>query len=314
MSLPKIPASYFGSVLGLAGLANAWRAAHQAWALPAAPGEVLAAVATATWLVLVVLYAAKWLQAPDAAREEARHPVQCCFIGLAGVATMLVALCVKPYSPLAAQALVVAGAVFTLGFAVWRTGALWRGERDEAATTPVLYLPVVAGSFVTAIVGTALGHAELGKFAFGGGLFGWLAIESVLLRRLYNGPQMPAPMRPTLGVQLAPPVVGAVAYLAVNGGQPDLLAHALVGYGVLQALVLLRLARWIGEQPLGPGYWAFTFGATALATATIRLAHGPGEQGLAVIAFAAANLVVLGMAAVSTRGFLRALRAKPAQA
>ncbi len=312
MTPPRVPASYFGSVLGLAGLANAWRAAHQAWTLPAAPGEGLAALATATWLVLVALYAAKWLQVPDQAREEARHPVQCCFIGLVGVAAMLVALCVKPYSAPAAQGLFVAGAAFTLGFAIWRTGALWRGERDEAATTPVLYLPVVAGSFVTATVASALGHQDLARFAFGGGLFAWLAIESVLLRRLYSGPQMPPPLRPTLGVQLAPPVVGAVAYLAVNGGQPDLLAHALVGYGVLQALILLRLARWIGEQPLGPGYWAFTFGATALATATIRLARSPGEQGLAIAAFVAANLVVLGVAAISVRGFARTLRAKPA--
>ncbi|WP_165186057.1 dicarboxylate transporter/tellurite-resistance protein TehA [Caulobacter soli] len=314
MSLPKIPASYFGAVLGLAGLANAWRAAHHAWALSAAPGEALALLATATWLALLILYAAKWLRAPDAAREEARHPVMCCFIGLVGVATMLVALCVSPYWRAAALALFVAGSAFTLGFAIWRTGALWRGERDEATTTPVLYLPVVAGSFVTATVAAALGFGELGKLAFGGGLFAWLAIESVLLRRLYTGPQLPPALRPTLGIQLAPPVVGAVAYLSVNGGQPDLLAHALVGYGVLQALILVRLARWIGEQPLGPGYWAFTFGATALATATIRLARSPGEQGLAVACFVAANVVVLGVAAVAARGFFRAMRTKPAVA
>jgi tellurite resistance protein len=38
-------------------------------------------------------------------------------------------------------------------------------------------------------------------------------------------------MRPTLGVQLAPPAVGAVAYLGVTQGPPDIFAHALIGYG-----------------------------------------------------------------------------------
>ncbi len=31
VKVPIVPASFFGFVLGLAGLANAWRAAHQVW-------------------------------------------------------------------------------------------------------------------------------------------------------------------------------------------------------------------------------------------------------------------------------------------
>jgi tellurite resistance protein len=49
-------------------------------------------------------------------------------------------------------------------------------------------------------------------------------------------------------------MVGAVAYLGVNGGVPDLVAHALVGYGLLQALLLLRLLPWIMEQPFAVSY------------------------------------------------------------
>jgi tellurite resistance protein len=43
--LPRVPASFFGIVLGLAGLANAWRVAHSTWGLPSFIGEVLTAVA-----------------------------------------------------------------------------------------------------------------------------------------------------------------------------------------------------------------------------------------------------------------------------
>jgi tellurite resistance protein len=90
-------------------------------------------------------------------------------------------------------------------------------------------------------------------------------------------------------------MVGAVAYLGVNGGVPDLVAHALVGYGLLQALLLLRLLPWIMEQPFAVSYWSFTFGATALATAPIRMV-GHGDTGaIAVLApylFAGANIAV----------------------
>jgi tellurite resistance protein len=299
---PIVPAAFFGIVLGLAGLGNAWRSAHAVWGAPANVGEALMAIAAIVWVVLLVLFVLKWIFASAAAREEAEHPVQCCFIGLAGVATMLIGGAALPYSRLAAQVLFAAGAAFTVAFAVWRTGVLWRGARDPGATTPVLYLPTVAGGFVLATVASALGHREWGELAFGGALLSWFAIESVLLHRLYTAASLPAPLRPTLGIQLAPPCVGAVAYLSVNGGTPDLVAHALVGYGLLQALLLLRLLPWIREQPFAASYWAFTFGATALATAPLHMV-GSGDHGpialLAPYLFVGANIVV-GIIALAT--------------
>jgi tellurite resistance protein len=299
---PIVPAAFFGMVLGLAGLGAAWRAAHLAWDLPSIIGELVVLAAGIVWLAVTMLYALKWLWARDAALAEFSHPVQCCFVGLAGVATILVAGGVAPYSHGAALVLYIAGVLFMIGFAVWRTGALWLGERDHGHTTPVLYLPTVAGSFVAGTVGGALGFADLGQFFFGMGFFSWVAIESVLLHRLLTGPSMASALRPTLGIQLAPPVVGAVSLIAVAPHAPLLFAHALIGYGVLQALILLRLLPWILREPFAPSYWAFTFGATALATAPIRLLV-LGDDGvilyLAPVLFVFANVVVLAVAAVT---------------
>lgn len=300
--LPAVPAAFFGMVLGLAGLGNAWRAATAAWHLPAAIGEALMALGTVVWAVLVVLYGLKWVFRREEALAEALHPVQCCFIGLGGVSTMLISLAVLPYARPVAFALFLAGAAFTLGFAVWRTGLLWQGGRDHAATTPVLYLPAVAGGFVAAAGAAAFGFADWGQLAFGAAFFTWLAIESVLLHRFYTMPEMPAALRPTLGIQLAPPAVGAVAYYAVNGGHADLVVNALLGYGVLQALILLRLLPWLLKQPFAPSYWAYSFGAAALTTTPLRMiAHGqtgPAAE-IAPVLFAGANIVV-GLIALGT--------------
>jgi tellurite resistance protein len=295
---PELPASYFGIVLGIAGLSNAWRAAHDAWGLPKLAADVIFVAAAAIWLVVGVLYGLKWVLARDTAIAEAEHPVQCCFVGLAGVSTLLIAQGFVSTSRPLAVALFVLGAAFTLSFALWRTGLLWRGGRSAASTTPVLYLPLVAGGFVTGTVAAALGWLEWGQLSFGAALFTWLAVESVLLVRLYTGEPMPPALRPTLGIQLAPPAVGAVCYLAVGSGSPDVFAHAMLGYGLLQALLLLRMARWIAEQPFGPSYWAFTFGTTALAAALVRLTPSDGAGAIAAlspVAFLAANVVVLGV-------------------
>ncbi len=295
MKLPIVPASYFGMVLGLAGLGASWRAASQLWALPSAIGEAIMAVAVAVWAVLLVLFVLKWLVARPDALEEAAHPVLCCFIGLAGVATMLAAGAILPYSREAAEIIGFIGMAFTLLFAVWRQGGLWQGGRDPAASTAVLYLPSVAGSFVSAIIASALGHVDWGQVIFGAGFFSWLAIESVLIHRLLTSPATAEALRPTLGVQIAPAPVGLLAYLAVTPGQPDLPAHMLLGYGLLQTLIVLRLLPWIRKTPFAASYWAFTFGITALATGPIRLAlHGDtGPAGvLAPVLFLFANLVV----------------------
>jgi tellurite resistance protein len=293
--VPVIPASYFGMVLGLSGLGNAWRVAHQVWNLPAVVGEVLMAAAALVWSVLVILYALKWIFAHEAAHDELHHPVNCCFVGLVGVATMLIAGAALPYSRFSAEVLFIIGVAWTLAFAVWRTGGLWQGERDPGTTTAVLYLPTVAGSFVAATVAAALGYPDWGQLAFGAGLFSWLAIESVLMHRLYTVAELPAALRPTLGIQLAPPTVGAVAYASVMSGPPDVLAHGLIGYGLLQALVLLRLLPWIMRQPFSLSYWAFTFGLSALATAPLRLIDRFDTDVVAVLApplFVGANVAI----------------------
>lgn len=293
MARPLPPASFFGMPLGTIGLGLAWRSATRLWPVPPAVAEVILAAGVLMWAVLAVFYAAKWAWARAEALTELEHPVQCCFVGLGPVTTSLAALAAMPYSRTVTVALFAVGAAGTLAFALFRTGRLWMGGREVAATTAVLYLPAVAGGFVIATAASLLGWREWGQLAFGAGMFSWLAIESVLLHRLYTGPPLPAPLRPTLGIQLAPPSVGVLAYLNVGGGRPDIFAQALVGYALLQVLLLLRLARWIRAQPFAPSYWAFSLGAAALAGACVRLAAAgaPVERTLAVPVFIAVNVL-----------------------
>jgi tellurite resistance protein len=159
----------------------------------------------------------------------------------------------------------------------------------------VAYLPAVAASFVTAIVAGALGSTPLGVLFFGVGMFSWLALQSVVLRRLLEVAPVAAALRPTMGIHFAPPVVACVAYLSITSGTPDLLARALFAYGVFQGLVLVRLIPWLRAQPFAPSYWAYTFATAACALAEARFL----ERGLrapiewmAPVLFVIANVVI----------------------
>jgi tellurite resistance protein len=292
---PVVPASFFGIVLGIAGLGTGWRVAATIWPVSPWIGEVVLAGATILWGVIAFFYAGKWLFARNDAWKEFDHPVQCCFVGLTGVATLLIAVAVLPYSSTASWILAVCGGVIQIGFALYRTGSLLQGSRDTRDNTPILYLPLVAGNFVAAIALGALGQSSWGVLFFGGGLLAWLALESVILHRLYTAEPVALPFRPSLGIQLAPPAVGAVAWLGVNGGSLDLFAQVLVGYAILQLLIAVRLLPWIFKQPFATSYWSFGFGVTALPLATLILTKrgvGGAVAHLAIPLFVLANLVI----------------------
>ena len=67
IDISKFSATMFGMVLGIGGLGSGWRAASHVWDAPALIGETLALSAASIWLLWLILYILKWLQAPDAA-------------------------------------------------------------------------------------------------------------------------------------------------------------------------------------------------------------------------------------------------------
>ncbi len=80
------------------------------------------------------------------------------------------------------------------------------------------------------------------------GASSWLAIESVIEQRLYHAPAMDVALRPTLGIQVAPATVGAVAYLNVTKGPPDVVAPAKL----LQAQLVPRAKPSAPRVPAAP--------------------------------------------------------------
>jgi tellurite resistance protein len=86
--------------------------------------------------------------------------------------------------------------------------------------------------------------------------------------------------------------VGGVAWLALTQGAPDLPLHMLLGYALLQAMLMLRLLQLIAAQPLSMPYWGFSFGLTAIAQIPLGMVargdHGAGAS-LAVVLFIVAN-------------------------
>lgn len=294
MTQNRIPASFFGMVLGLSGLGQAWRIATHLWQLPALIGESLLLLAGMVWMVLLLGYFLQAIRHFELVKAEFLHPVQGGTPALLGVSTLLIVLAVLPYSVTAAWLLTIAGISWHLVFSLWHTGTLWQGGRDTLDTAPTLYLPTVAGNFTSAAALGALGHADWGWLFLGAGVFSWLALESLIIQRLWHPKTMPVAQRPLLGIQFAPPVVCAMACLMLIPGSTEPWPLMLWGYGLFQLLLGLRLGAWLGAQAFAPSYWAYTFGVAATTVSGLKLAAAglPSAQWLAIPVFAGANLFI----------------------
>jgi tellurite resistance protein len=290
-----MPAAFFGIAVGFLALANAWRVAARIWPVPAGIVDVLTFVALGVWIVVLAAYARKWLVQRAQAQAEWRHPLQSSFMALGPVASLLAASALNNYAHVAALTVFVLAAGAQLALGIYLQSRYWQGGRDPELTTPALYLPAVAPGFVSATTAASFGWHEAGMLFFGAGMLSWLAIESLVLHRAAVHAPLPEAQRPLLGIQAAPPVVGGVAYMSLTHGAPDVFAYALLGYGLYQALLVLRLLPWIRRQPFAPSYWAFTFGAAALPTLALRMVERGAAgtvQWLAVALFVAANVVI----------------------
>lgn len=300
-SVPLVPAMFFGMVLGVGGLGNAWRVASRVWGLPVSVADALCLLAIGIWLAWTVSYACKWILAARAAKSEITEPTLLFVVILVPMAAMIASLCAKPMAPEIAWWMYAVGAAGTFAFTIWSTGTVWQGGRALMTTTPAIYMPNVGGALVIAMCSAAFGHHDIAWPALGIGLASWLIWESVVLHRLATE-AIPVNQRALFGIHLTPSAVASAAYLTMTDGQPDRIAQMLLGYGLLQALVLMRMWRWLGEQAFGPGTWAYTFGIAALAISTATFVERGGTGILAQMApivFVFAN-VFIGVVMVRT--------------
>jgi len=266
----RIPASWFLMVTGVAELGAAWRAAAQAYKVSAWVADALLAIAAALWLALLAAQVAKAFAARERLRGELEHPVDGSLAALAPASFLILVSGIAVHFRSVALVLFWIGAAGQLAFALYVVGRWFTTPVEPRLVTPALYVAPVVGSFLAAHAAGSVGRADVGWLFFGVGLIAWLLVGATLLGRYLSAGELAPPLRPLLGIELAPPAVGLAAWQVLDGPFPDASTRALLGFALFVALVLLRLAGRFRDVPFGVAFWAFAFPLAALSTATLR--------------------------------------------
>ncbi|HQR26002.1 MAG TPA: SLAC1 anion channel family protein [Nocardioides sp.] len=304
-SLAHLPVTLFAAVMGLGGLALAWRRAALVWDLPHWPADLLFWVAVAVFVLLASAYLAKWVRYPEQARAELRHPIRMTFVPTVTIGLLVLATAGQDLVPTLAQGAWWVGAVGHLVLTLVVISA-WFTREDIGLTemTPAWFIPVV-GNVVTPLAARSLGSVELAWFAFGVGLVFWVALLPLLLfRLLLHGSPLPPPLLPTLAIFVAPPAVIGLSWVALGGHPGDPVTR--IFYAAMVAFLLLVLAqgRRLARVPFALPWWAYTFplgAAAAAATAAAGAWPGTAYDVVAGTLLILATVVVAVVVALTLR-------------
>ncbi|MCB1508068.1 MAG: SLAC1 anion channel family protein [Hyphomicrobiaceae bacterium] len=270
--LEHFPISFFAVTMGLFGLALASRAAGLS-----AISAVIGWAAASVFALLVAVYAIKALRHPAAMKGEWNHPVRIAFFPAVSISLLLCATFLREGHADLAAPVWIAGAALQ-GVLTIAVLANWIGHRafGPGHLSPAWFIPAV-GNVVVPLAGVPLGHVEISWYFFSVGLLFWLILLTLVFNRLVFHDPLPGKLRPTLVILIAPPAVGFLAWLQLQGGALDATARLLINCGYLFTLLVLTQAPAFLRQPFALSFWALSFPVAAMAIASFRFAALAGS-------------------------------------
>ena len=305
--LEHFPIAIFSIVMGMTGLALAWLKAHAVLGMPFVVAEGLRSAAGVLFVIFLLVYGLKALRYPHEILMEMRHPVRINFFATISISLLLLATAYVETHPEVALWLWGVGAALQLMltlaiFSSW----LHHTHYEIHHANPAWFIPVV-GNILVPIAGVHLASPELSWFFFSIGLVFWIVLLTIVLYRLFFHEPLPVRLTPTLFILLAPPSVGFIAYLQLDGNNLDAFARILYYTALFLALLLASNTVRFLRTPFFISAWAYSFPLAALTIATLVMntrQPGPvfatlGLGLLALVSLVVAMLTVKTLVAVS---------------
>ncbi|MEN9489837.1 MAG: hypothetical protein RJA63_286 [Pseudomonadota bacterium] len=276
--LAHLPVSLFSTVMGLAGLAIAWKRATHVLGLSDVIWQAIAAFASVVFASLLLIYGLKVLRYPHAVKDEMRHPVRMNFFPTLSIGLLLLSIVWSDTALATAQVLWVLAAALHLAFTLMAMSSWIHHTHYEVKhMNPAWFIPVV-GNIIVPIAGVKFAPIEVSWFFFSIGIVFWLVLLTIVMNRLFFHEALPARLTPTLFILLAPPAVGFVAWSALSGGL-DSFGRVLYNLALFLTLLLASNALRFIRLPFFVSSWAYSFPLAAMVIASFvihaQTGHAP---------------------------------------
>lgn len=300
-SLERLPVNLFASVMGLSGLALAWRAVQSQFEVGRLPAAITSWLAIVAFLIMSLGYLAKAVRHPAVVKAEFDHPIVGAFFGTISISLLMLSAVVDPYSQALGRAVWVMGCLVTVSLGYFAFGKLLRGGVDASHAVPAWLIPGVA-TLDIAVTGGHMPMAWVGQFVlFATAIGAVLALVMFTLigtRMIQHQPLGPS-MTPSLMILIAPFEVGFLAYVNVVG-TVDRFAALLFYFGLFMFLVVTpKILRPVVR--FGSTWWAIGFPVAALVNAALKYAAAYPTLPLRLLAMSLLSFLTAALSVLTFR-------------
>ena len=273
--LQHFPISWFATVMGLTGLSIAWNRAEHYLSSGFCLSSVLLGLTTLWFFILTGIYTAKILKYPADVMAEIRHPVKLAFVPTFSISLILLSIAHLQTSPDFSFWLWTLGSLLHLGLTLYVMASWIHHTRYEIAhLNPAWFIPVV-GNILVPIAGLQHAAPEISWFFFSLGLFFWPVLTAIIFYRLIFHSALPERLLPTLFIFIAPPAVGCLSWVNLNGGI-DGFARILYSVALVFTVLLFSQFNHFRRIPFFLSWWAYSFPLAAMTIANFLMAKQTG--------------------------------------
>ncbi|MDR5900253.1 SLAC1 anion channel family protein [Halomonas vilamensis] len=268
--LQNFPISWFAMVMGLAGLTIALHRAETVFELSLGVSSVTLVLTIAVFITLALIYALKAFRHPDLVKAEFSHPIKLNFFPTISIGLILISTALLPHQKDISFVVWAIGTALHLGFTLYVLLAWIHHTHFEINhMNPAWFIPIV-GNILVPIAGTQHGFTELSWFFFSIGVVFWLVLLTIIFNRMFFHHPLPGKLLPTLFILIAPPGVGFVSWLQLNG-ELDAFARILYYSALFLTLMLFTQVPRFLKIPFFLSWWAYSFPMAAITIATLSM-------------------------------------------
>jgi len=288
--IANFPISFFSMVMGLAGLSIAWQKAQHIFEVDLSINLFLMTITSGVFIALLSAYAVKYLMAYQAVLSEFKNPIKLNFFPTISISLLLISVTFLQFDQNISLPIWVAGSTVHLLFTLYIVNAWIHHEHFEVQhLNPAWFIPAV-GNVIVPVTGVQLGFIEISWFFFSIGMLFWVILLTIIFNRVMFHKTMQEKLIPTLFILIAPPAVGFISYIKLNGDL-DAFARILYFSGLFLTMLMLVQIKRFAKLKFFLSWWAYSFPLAAITIASFSMYEL--TQNLAYQYIAGALLILL---------------------
>jgi tellurite resistance protein len=270
--LENFTVSFFSIFLGLGGFSLLLQRIEPELGLEFRFSNIVFALTILLFISVLIIFTARYLKYPKAIRAEYKHPIKVNFFATTSISLLIFSIFLLEISKTLSFYLWIPGTILHLFFTLSVMSAWTRKDHFKREhLNPAWFIPIV-GNILIPIAGVVHLPKDVSWFFFSVGIIYWILLFAIIQNRIIFHKTLPEKLRPTLFILIAPPAIGFISYIKLNG-ELDNFARILYFFGVFLFVKLIYQFRLFLNPKFYLSWWAYSFPIAALGLSSILMYH-----------------------------------------